>query len=505
MRTETFGISAKMRKFMKDCFHDREIIFRSKTRHYSKYIYVEAWKQKVIAVFVLLSISLLSILYAVSFVRLYTAEYSLDTMHETSVVFRDVYKEVNQLYQDVESVRGHSYNSPETLRVLNDWFNNNRLSHLLERVDGEISTSDKIQKGDGVLLLSRQEMTEYIKTLENMRDGLRRDNLTTESALNNIETSHNELRTAYLSVVEENDSLRGDLNDIREKLYVRTKLDQNAEHVLSDFVAQLRNLVGQTVDEVVEGSSENLLAEAESLVRTLTYVQSNQKKVLEREIKRTDYSLDTIGKIIDVSGLTVNRLTKIGLLPVANNAVGGPALNVDDNDARLTDILNLRQEQLDYRVNKLEAMQSFMSCMPLIEPVDTHRLSSKFGFRVNPFTGRGREMHYGLDFVAWYNTPVWATSSGTVVFAGKLGAYGNMVEIDHGCGFRTRYGHMRAINVKKGDEVNLKQIIGTVGSTGRSSGPHVHYEIRFQGQPFDPKLFIQAGKYAYKGIIEDNG
>ncbi len=502
MRSETFGMFARLRKFLSDCFHDREIIFRSRTRHYSKYIYVEAWKQKIIVVLSLFCLISLSVIYGFSFVRLYRAEYTLDTMHETTVVFRDVYNEVNELYEEVEAARGFSYNSPETLRVLNDWFNNNRLSSLLEKVDDEITASDNIQNGDGVLLLNRQEMTKHIKMLETARDALQRDKITAETAINSLGSTHDELKVAYLSVVEENDKLRGDLNRTREKLFVRTKLDKNAEHVLSDFIGQLRQLVGQSVDEVLESSSENLLAEAAGLVETLAYVQENQKKVIERELNRTDYMLASMGEVIDMSGLTVNRLTKLGLLP---GAIGGPALSINDDNARLTDLLNVRQNQLDYKLNKLEAMQSFLHCLPLTTPVVAQRLSSKFGFRANPFTGRGREMHFGLDFVAWYNTPIWATAPGTVIYAGELGAYGNMVDIDHGCGIRTRYGHMRSIAVKKGDKVHLKQIIGTVGSTGRSSGPHVHYEVRFQGKPLNPQRLIQAGRHIFKGQIEKNG
>ena len=447
----------------------------------------------------------LSVLYALSFSRLYKAEYEIDTIHESSLVFRDVYDEVNQLYKDVEDVRGFSYNSPETLRVLNDWFNNNRLIGLLERVDAEIDSADSIKNGEEILLLTRQEMTQRIKSLENSADLLERDKLTAEGAIEGLRNSHDELKQGYLVVVNENDELRENLNNVREKLFVRAKLDENAEHVLSDFIAQLRQLVGRDYEDKLVAGSTNLLQEAENLVGTLVDVQDGQKKLVEREIQRIDYSLATMGNIIDMTGLTVKRLTNIGLLPGASDGIGGPVKVADTENARLTDILDIRQQQLDYRLNKLEAMQALMECIPLIVPVDAHRLGSKFGFRTNPFTGKGSEMHYGTDFSGWHNTPVWATAAGIVTHAGTLGAYGNAVVIDHGCGFKTRYGHFRSVEVKKGDKVKLKQVIGRMGSTGRSTGPHVHYEVRFQGRPLDAQKFIQAGKYVYKGQSEENG
>ncbi len=102
-------------------------------------------------------------------------------------------------------------------------------------------------------------------------------------------------------------------------------------------------------------------------------------------------------------------------------------------------------------------------------------------------------MHSGLDFRAAMGDPVRATANGKVTMAGNSGGYGRMVEIDHGNGLATRYGHLSEINVKIGDIIKIGQVIGEVGSTGRSTGPHLHYETRIDGEAVDPQRFLRAG------------
>jgi murein DD-endopeptidase MepM/ murein hydrolase activator NlpD len=102
-------------------------------------------------------------------------------------------------------------------------------------------------------------------------------------------------------------------------------------------------------------------------------------------------------------------------------------------------------------------------------------------------------MHTGIDMRGDRGEPVHATANGKVSIAGREGGYGNMVEIDHGNGFSTRYGHLSAIEVKVGQRVRIGQEIGRIGSTGRSTGPHLHYETRIKGEPVNPQKFLRAG------------
>jgi murein DD-endopeptidase MepM/ murein hydrolase activator NlpD len=118
---------------------------------------------------------------------------------------------------------------------------------------------------------------------------------------------------------------------------------------------------------------------------------------------------------------------------------------------------------------------------------------SGFGVRTDPFTG-SLAMHTGLDLHGETGDPVRATADGTVTAAGWGGGYGRVVDIDHGNGLTTRYGHLSAIDVRAGQSVKAGQIIGKVGSTGRSTGPHLHYETRLRKEAVDPQKFLRAGQ-----------
>jgi len=132
--------------------------------------------------------------------------------------------------------------------------------------------------------------------------------------------------------------------------------------------------------------------------------------------------------------------------------------------------------------------------LPLSTPLERYQVGSRFGPRRDPFNGRSA-VHTGLDFDAAYMTPVYATAPGTVTYAGYRGAYGKVVEIDHGNGIATLYGHMHRYTVSVGQRVEAHTQIGLLGSTGRASGPHVHYEVIVNGQPQDPEKFIELARF----------
>ena len=153
---------------------------------------------------------------------------------------------------------------------------------------------------------------------------------------------------------------------------------------------------------------------------------------------------------------------------------------------------------VDSKLGRWTALRQVLGTMPLMDQLDFYHLASKFVLRLDPIKKK-RAMHYGVDLAGWTGAPVYSTAPGKVVFAGRKGRYGKMVEIDHGLGLRTRYAHLRKIMVKRGQQIVHRQKIGLLGSTGRSTGPHVHYEVRFEGKPLNPRKFIMAGRYVFKG------
>ena len=146
--------------------------------------------------------------------------------------------------------------------------------------------------------------------------------------------------------------------------------------------------------------------------------------------------------------------------------------------------------ELDDALDTLQRIQSVVNTLPLAEPMPHSVISSTFGIRRDPFLGRSA-MHSGIDYAMPRGQPITIEAAGTVTHAGPMGGYGNMVEIDHGHGVTTRYGHMSRIDVSVGDKLGKGTAIGAVGSTGRSTGPHLHYEVRIDGQAIDPTRFYQ--------------
>jgi murein DD-endopeptidase MepM/ murein hydrolase activator NlpD len=142
---------------------------------------------------------------------------------------------------------------------------------------------------------------------------------------------------------------------------------------------------------------------------------------------------------------------------------------------------------------EIEQLTRSLISVPVRKPVAGEvDIVSGFGVRIDPFLSRPA-MHTGLDFRAEVGDPVQVTANGTVTAAGWSGGYGKMVEVDHGNGFATRYGHMSEIDVKVGQQVKIGQSLGRVGTTGRSTGPHLHYETRIDGEAVDPQKFLNAG------------
>ncbi len=195
----------------------------------------------------------------------------------------------------------------------------------------------------------------------------------------------------------------------------------------------------------------------------------------------------------------------VGFAVVAGGARGADATTVDaaavrhergtDSARELVPRLFDRLEQVlraylaeDARVERLHfhTPATFALALPVLA-----RQSAHFGRRRDPFT-RKRRMHKGIDLAAPRGTPVISAAEGVVIRAGRSGGYGRMVIVDHGNGLTTRYAHLRRIHVKRGDVVDTSTIIGAVGSTGRSTGPHLHFEVRQDGRAIDPVAFFRA-------------
>ncbi|MGE0496980.1 MAG: M23 family metallopeptidase [Ramlibacter sp.] len=198
-----------------------------------------------------------------------------------------------------------------------------------------------------------------------------------------------------------------------------------------------------------------------------------------------------------VSGLAGVNPADIRGTPGRGGAlVSGRPLTMEELQATLADLDKLTDQRTDLMTvmeSRLFDQKIKKLMVPTQQPVSTGVLGSAFGWRIDPFTGRSA-LHTGLDFPSTPGTPIVAAAGGVVVTQEFHPEYGNMVEIDHGNDLITRYAHASRVFVKKGDLIRRGQKIAEVGTTGRSTGPHLHFEVLVQGVPQDPQKFLLAGQ-----------
>ncbi|SFB66611.1 Murein DD-endopeptidase MepM and murein hydrolase activator NlpD, contain LysM domain [Bosea sp. CRIB-10] len=224
------------------------------------------------------------------------------------------------------------------------------------------------------------------------------------------------------------------------------------------------------LDQSIERSSATQLAALREIDKTLGDTQKTLRSALAETRLDTD---------------------KLAVATPVPKGVGGPLVpvNLDASAGPFEATLS----SLQPRIATVFRLRSLVEQLPIRRPLAGElELSSNYGYRADPFT-RGAALHTGMDLRAEHGAPIRATGPGKVVTAEYSGGYGNMVEIEHAGGITTRYAHMSAILVSEGQTVAAGALVGRVGSTGRSTGPHLHYETRIDGDPADPNRFLRAG------------
>ncbi|MBB4064664.1 peptidoglycan DD-metalloendopeptidase family protein [Gellertiella hungarica] len=217
---------------------------------------------------------------------------------------------------------------------------------------------------------------------------------------------------------------------------------------------------------------------------SLKSIEQDQLEKVESLTAGATQTADEMETIMQRTGIPIE--TQATAPAEAAGAEGGPYV-----DPMSQDNFDLSLSRLDSALNRLEEVKATAKRLPFTNPAPGRDITSTFGNRTDPFLGK-LAMHTGVDFRFETGEEVVSTGAGKVTVAGAVGGYGNMVEIDHGNGITTRYGHLSRILVSVGDAVENGSLIGRAGSTGRSTGPHLHYEVRYQGEPENPMRFINA-------------
>jgi murein DD-endopeptidase MepM/ murein hydrolase activator NlpD len=220
---------------------------------------------------------------------------------------------------------------------------------------------------------------------------------------------------------------------------------------------------------------ENDLLRAENL---------KQREQLSSLSQRVEAVEDASRRLVEMSGVSSE-------LQGTPRGAGGPALPLES--ASTPNAIRYKTDYLEQALRAYESLLRERSTVPSLMPV-SGTMESGFGGRRNPFGGSSFEFHTGQDIEALMGEPVIAAASGTVIYAGWMNGYGQLVVIDHGAGLTSRYGHLSKIDASVGQSILRGQLLGHVGSTGRSTGPHLHYEVRINDKPVDPRPYLPSGK-----------
>ena len=237
--------------------------------------------------------------------------------------------------------------------------------------------------------------------------------------------------------------------------------------IMSATIYGFYGLTQQALHFQIEVENERLRAENE-----------RQRRELNDLNDRVEAVEDTSRKLAEKSGVVHEEVSGPG--------AGGPALPMD-SEALV--VLEAKMSRLEKHMQAYEQILRQRGYTPTVWPVDG-KLESGFGGRRNPFGGGSFEFHSGQDIDAPMGAPVVAGASGRVSFAGWQNGYGQLVVVDHGGGLTTRYGHLSRIEVTEGTHLSRAEVLGRVGSTGRSTGPHLHYEVRINDEPVNPLQYL---------------
>ena len=305
-----------------------------------------------------------------------------------------------------------------------------------------------------------------------------------------LEKQYNQLKD---DIQSSSQALEQRQNYLEQILDVKKVTIGNIKNIITDDKNSTDNNLSDTSDK----RTKNLIRN-EKLEKVYSNLKSNEIKQSENIkliIEDVDSKLAFVKSTLTGAGLIEEELLELAInLP--SKTQGGPLIGFTN---RLNDTI-LESSEFNELYNKrslLNDLELAITYLPTTTPPENYYLSSKFGARRDPFTKRWAD-HKGIDMAGWHKTPIMSGGSGVVVKAEKNGSFGLYVEIDHGNGFISKYGHLSKIKVQKGDKVSDNQIIGLMGSTGRSVSTHLHYEIWFNDKPIDPLKLIKAAKNVQK-------
>ncbi len=357
----------------------------------------------------------------------------------------------------------------------------------------------------GELIQSRLHLIQKQEDLEEELREARHLVQTQTQRLQDRETDLTRLQAENEAHELEQKQLRGTLYELTASQAKTEELLQNVDELLQTGNGTMARLAGKPSENLADLPVEQRIRFFLETVQALHEGQIEQRDLIEKLSASYDTKLEQHFSILEETRFPIEKMQKRGYL---FDALGGPESsdsiqrNPEDEAGKGTQDLFYDSlagigsvtSEMTAKLEQYHKVQKLLGCYPIRRPIrGTGRLSSRYGNRKHPVTRR-TEFHRGIDYAARSGTPIYPAAAGQVtrVLHSNRG-YGNSVQVKHGCGFQTLYAHLRAIKVKRGAELTEDTVLGTVGNTGRSTGPHLHFEILYEGRNYNPLPFVKAG------------
>lgn len=264
-----------------------------------------------------------------------------------------------------------------------------------------------------------------------------------------------------------------------------------------DFIEKaIEGTIGELPKDLPRGTVSDSTGEAAKTVRKVSAVLPEARRLAEVEARQLAF-IERLTRFADARSVAAETaIRRVGLNPAmirsaSREGTGGPLIRLFTGR---DETLDPRFARLGASLERMASLEKGLARIPNTLPASLEYISSGFGYRSDPFTG-GPAFHAGLDFRGPVGAPIYAAAAGTVSFVGVRQGYGNVVEVSHGNGLLTRYAHMSRTQARVGQKVDAGAEIGKIGNTGRSTGPHLHFEVRINDRPVNPRPFLEANRH----------
>lgn len=312
---------------------------------------------------------------------------------------------------------------------------------------------------------------------------------------NELTRSLNVIDDKILNTKNLSDAKKEELMNTRSKTwgeldFLKTRITEQFSN--EDYIAEYTKLSDLSIEyELTRAENQELKKKNAQMAEAVREIADADIQIVDLVSKMTNENIETLRNNVKKinSSIAALGLTQSVLIKNANK-YSSPLVGASFTPIDFDKKMDPKYQKLADDLELWHGLAKLNTILPFGSPVKTARVTSNYGIRNDPFTGEPKR-HRGIDFAGKIGTELMAVAPGRVISAGERVGYGTTVEIDHGLGFTTLYAHLSQITVARGDWVRPGTIIGLAGSSGRSTGPHLHYEIRYKGVPFDPVKFVK--------------